>query len=450
MRKLAALPLLSATSLLAAFAFARSPSPPPESPAQRDARMSWWRDARFGMFIHFGLYSIPGGEWAGKTDHAEWIRTTAQIPLDEYDKLRARFNPVAFNAVEWASRARRAGMRYLVITSKHHDGFCMFDAKATDFDVMNTPFRRDVMKEIVEGCRREGVVPCFYHSIMDWHHPDYLPRRDWEKDRSTEGAQFDRFVSYLQSDVTDLLTNYGKIGVLWFDGEWENTWSHDWAKQLNDTCRSLQPDLIINNRVDVTRGGMAGLSTGENFGDFGTPEQEIPATGLPGVDWETCMTMNDNWGWNSHDTHWKSSQDLVRKLCDIASKGGNFLLNIGPRGDGSFPPEAIARLDEIGRWMDVNGDAIHGTSASPIAAPPWGRITVKDTGDARRYFLHVFDWPADGKLVVPGLAGTLRRAWRLGRADQSLATSSDAAGVTITVEGDADALATVIALDVAR
>ncbi len=412
--------------------------------------MQWWREARFGMFIHFGLYSTLGGEWNGETNHAEWIRTTAKIPLETYDGLRARFNPIAFNAVEWASRARRAGMRYLVVTSKHHDGFCLFDSKLTDWDVMSTPFHRDLMKEIVEGCRREGVVPCFYHSIMDWHHQDYLPRRDWETTRSSDGAEYERFFEYLQGQTNELLTNYGKIGVLWFDGEWENTWNRGFAARLHASVMAAQPDLIVNNRIDGGREGMGGFTKGEAFGDFGTPEQEIPATGLPGVDWETCMTMNDNWGWNSHDTHWKSSEDLVRKLCDVASKGGNFLLNIGPRGDGSFPPEAIARLDDIGRWMDVNGDAIHGTSASPVAAPPWGRITAKDAGGATRWYLHVFEWPKDGKLTVPGVTGTVRRAWRLDRPDSALPVEAGKDGVTITVDGAPAEFCTLIEIEISR
>lgn len=393
-----------------------SAPPAKESPQQRDARMDWWREARFGMFIHWGLYAIPAGEWNGDTRHAEWIRTTAGIPIETYDQFVGQFNPVKFNANEWARMAKDAGMRYIVITSKHHDGFCLFDSEYTDFDVMSTPFKRDIMMELSDACREHGLAICWYHSIMDWHHPDYLPRRGWEAANRPEGdANFDRFYQYLKNQVTELLTKYGPIGVMWFDGEWENTWSHARGQELYDLCRTIQPGVIVNNRVDVGRGGMAGMTKDGLFaGDFGTPEQEIPATGLPGVDWETCMTMNDHWGYNRNDHNWKSTEDLIRKLADIASKGGNFLLNVGPKADGTFPDEAIERLREIGAWMKVNGESIYGTQAGPFKALPWGRCTRKvlDAGDTRLY-LHVFEWPADGALLVPGIFNEGKRAYLL-------------------------------------
>ena len=186
-----------------------------ETKAQKEQRMKWWEDARFGLFIHWGLYSVPAGEWKGDTSHAEWIRTTAQIPIHEYEQFVQQFDPEKFNAEEWVKLAKAAGMKYIVITSKHHDGFCMFDTKQTDFDIMSTPFHRDVMKELAAACKKEGIQLCFYHSIMDWHHPDYLPRRDWEKDRPATGANFDNYVSYMKNELKELLTNYGKIGVLW-------------------------------------------------------------------------------------------------------------------------------------------------------------------------------------------------------------------------------------------
>jgi len=402
-------------------------------PDQEDDRMEWWRDARFGMFIHWGLYAIPAGEWNDETHHAEWIRTTAQIPIDTYDRFVDQFNPVKFNADRWARLAKQAGMKYIIITSKHHDGFCLFDSAHTEFDVMSTPFQRDIMKELAEACRRHGLRIGWYHSIMDWHHPDYLPRRGWETDRPTEGADFDRYVQHLHKQVTELLTNYGDVGVMWFDGEWESTWNHEYGKALYDLCRRLQPDVIVNNRVDKGREGMAGLTReGEFAGDFGTPEQEIPATGLPGVDWETCMTMNDHWGWNRHDDNWKSTEDLIRKLSDIASKGGNFLLNIGPRPDGTFPQEAVERLEEIGAWMDVNGEAIHATEASPFGKLPWGRCTVQhsDSGDATLY-LHVFDWPGSRELVVPGLGNGVRGATLLATGERLAARR---AGANVFIE----------------
>jgi len=235
--------------------------------------MAWWRDARFGMFIHWGLYAIPAGEWEGKKDHGEWIRESAHIPVATYEKFQPQWNPVKFDADAWATMAAKAGMKYLVLTSKHHDGFCLFDSKQTDWDVMNTPFHRDVCKELSEACARHGVTFCTYHSIMDWHHPDYLPRRSWEaKDRSADGADYARFERFLHAQVTEVIEQYHPA-VMWFDGEWENTWSHARGVALFDLCRRLAPGMIVNNRVDVHRGGMGGFSDAQEAkGDFATPE----------------------------------------------------------------------------------------------------------------------------------------------------------------------------------
>ncbi|HCA80778.1 MAG TPA: hypothetical protein DEP53_13705 [Bacteroidetes bacterium] len=390
-----------------------------ESKVRQEQRMKWWTEARFGMFIHWGLYSIPAGEWKGSTDHAEWIRTTARIPLQEYDKFVDQFNPVKFNAAEIVRMAKSGGMKYIVITSKHHDGFCLFDSKNTDFDVMSTPFKRDIMKELADACHKEGLKICWYHSIMDWHHPDYLPRREWETGRPTTGADFDRYIEHMKSQLKELLSNYGEIGVLWFDGEWESTWNTKYGTDLYNYVRSLQPNIIINNRVGAGRSGMEGFTkSGEFAGDFGTPEQEIPATGLPGVSWETCMTMNDHWGFNKHDQNWKSTEDLIRKLADIASKGGNFLLNIGPTAEGLFPQQAIERLGQMGAWMAVNGESIYDTKASPFKSLDWGRCTQKPIEGGFRLYLHVFDWPKNGKLIVPGILNEPKRAYLLADKEQ--------------------------------
>jgi alpha-L-fucosidase len=412
--------------------------------------MDWWREARFGLFIHWGLYSIPAGEWKGRTDHAEWIRTTAQIPIGEYENFLARFNPVKFDADAWVELAKDAGMKYIVITSKHHDGFCLFDSKHTDFDVMSTPFHRDILKELSEACRKQGIKMCFYHSIMDWHEPDYLPRRDWEKDRSSAGADFSRYVKHLNDQVAELLTNYGPVGVLWFDGEWEPTWTNELGRELYDHCRKLQPNVIVNNRVSTGRSGMAGMTKDASFpGDFGTPEQEIPAAGLPGVDWESCMTMNDNWGYNKNDHHWKSTETIVRMLCDVASKGGNLLLNVGPTSEGVFPPEAIERLHAIGKWMSVNGEAIHGTSASPFDTLAFGRCTQKKRGHDTTLYFHVFDWPKDGKLEIPGLGNKIVGASLLADPGKLLTISGADGHVAVRVpETPPDPICSVIAVDI--
>jgi alpha-L-fucosidase len=371
-------------------------------------RLAWWREARFGMFVHWGLYAIPAGEWNGRTDYGEWIRANAGIPLAEYDKFAPRFDPQRFDADRWARLAADAGMKYMVVTTKHHDGFGMFDSKATDWDVMSTPFKRDVMAEVASACSRNGVVPCWYYSIMDWHHDDYLPRRAFETDRPELGADYDRYESYLHTQVTELLTKYGPIGVMWFDGEWESTWTSERGQRLYDLCRRLQPNVIVNNRVGAGRAGMSGFATGaETSGDFGTPEQHVPNARLSGIDWESCITMNDNWGFNAHDKNFKSTRTLLRTLVDVASKGGNLLLNVGPDANGEIPRESVERLEAIGRWMKTNGVAIHKTSACPVDPPAFGRLTAGMSGGNTQLYVHVFDWPKDGRFTVAGFGNTV-------------------------------------------
>ncbi len=381
-----------------------------------DPRLDWWREARFGLFIHWGLYAVPAGEWKGRTEYGEWIRHTAKIPIAEYEKFRERFNPSRFNPDEWVRLAKAAGMKYIVITSKHHDGFGLFDSNQTDWDVMATPYGHDILKQLAAACQREGIRLCFYYSIMDWHHPDYLPRRDWEQDsRPAAGADFERYVRYMKAQLKELLTGYGPVGVLWFDGQWEGTWTNERGRDLYNYVRALQPSILINNRVGRA-GGDFGLNRDQGLvGDFGTPEQEIPATGVPGLDWETCMTMNRNWGYNRADKDFKSTKDLIRNLVDIASKGGNFLLNVGPTAEGEFPPESVDRLKGIGDWMRVYSQSIHGTSASPFPSLPWGRATERRIdANTTRLYLHIFEMPADRVLVVPGLLNEAKAARFMG------------------------------------
>ena len=400
-----------------------------------DPRMEWWRDARFGMFIHWGLYAIPAGAWNGVDTYGEWIRHSAKIPLETYDRFQKQFDPQKFDAREWVKMAKNAGMRYIVITTKHHDGFCMFNTNETSFNIMETPFGRDVMDELADACREEGIRLCFYYSIMDWHHPDYLPRRNWETDRDSEGASYRRYVKYMKKQLRELLKQYGGIGVIWCDGEWENTWNQELGTEIYKYVRRLQPPILVNNRVGAGRTGKKGLE-GEKTtgGDFGTPEQEVPATGLPGVDWESCITMNDNWGYNKADTNYKSTKEIIRMLVDIASKGGNLLLNVGPKADGTFPLEAVQRLKQIGSWMKINGESIYGTQASPFSGTPWGRITIKTAADQNPVvYLHMFNRPESGNIYLHGCLNEPVSAAFLATPDQPIHIERDGDAVVVNL-----------------
>jgi alpha-L-fucosidase len=413
-----------------------------ESATQRDARMKWWREARFGLFIHWGLYSVPAGEWQGKTNYGEWVLEETHMPVSEYEKYAGQFNPVKFNATNWVRAAKAAGIKYIVITSKHHDGFGMFRSDLTDWCISRTPFQRDPLAELAVACKAEGITFCLYHSIMDWHHPDWGLRRDWnDVAAQAPPPDMDRYVAYMKGQLKELLTRYGPIGLLWFDGQWESPWTPERGVDLYNYMRSLQPNVIVNNRVSkpasTAGGGFAQIGA---VGDYGTPEQTIPPAGFgPGVDWESCMTMNAHWGYNKSDQNWKSAQTLVRNLIDCSSKGGNYLLNVGPTSEGLIPDASLERLAAIGDWMQVNGEAIYGTSASPFAKKlPWGRCTKKVAGDVTTLYLHVFDWPADGQLLIPGLKSKVQKAYLLAdRSQQKLATKKVKDGVQVKLLANA-------------
>jgi alpha-L-fucosidase len=374
--------------------------------------------------------------------------------VSEYEKYAGQFNPVKFNATNWVRAAKAAGIKYIVITSKHHDGFGMFRSDLTDWCITRTPLQRDPLAELAAACKAEGITFCFYHSIMDWHHPDWGLRRDWNDVAAKAGPpDMDRYVAYMKGQLKELLTRYGPIGLLWFDGQWESPWTAERGVDLYNYVRSLQPDIIINNRVgkpvSTAGGGMAQTGT---VGDYGTPEQTIPPAGFgPGVDWESCMTMNDHWGYNKFDQNWKSAQTLVRNLIDCSSKGGNYLLNVGPTSEGLIPDASLERLAAIGDWIQVNGEAIYGTSASPFARKlPWGRCTQKISGNVTKLYLHVFDWPADGQLLVPGLKSKVQKAYLLAdRSQQKLATRKVKDGVQVKLPANAaKGISTTVVLEI--
>ncbi len=431
-----------AVLLLAAFVGAAE-----ETKEQRDARMAWFREARFGMFIHWGVYSVPAGEWKQNRGYGEWFLEETKIPVSEYEKFAQQFNPVKFDAKEWVRIAKDAGMKYMVITSKHHDGFGMFNSSLTDWCITSTPFKRDVLKELAAACKDAGIKFCFYHSIMDWHHPDWGTRRAWNDRAPATPPNMDRYVEFMKGQLRELLTGYGPLGILWFDGEWEPPWTHERGVDLYNYVRSLQPNIIINNRVGKGRAGMSGMDQGkERVGDYGTPEQEIPATGFgAGVDWESCMTMNNHWGYNKADQNWKSARDLIRNLIDCASKGGNYLLNVGPTSEGLIPAPSVERLAALGKWMQMNGESIYGTTASPFKKLAGAKCTQKPG----KLYLHVFDWPKDGKFLVP-VRNEVRKAYLLATHAEALQVTRSDDGATVALPAtapDADASVLVVEID---
>ncbi len=383
----------------------------------------WFADARFGMLICLGVYSIPAkGEWAM---HSERMSYTG------YEQIARAFKPDDFDAAKIVSMAKNAGMKYLVITAKFHDGFCMWDTKLTDYNIVKWGgFNRDLMKELADECRKQGIKLGFYYSVRDWHHPDFVLHYEhlnasgphyggwyafpvnWTggevrdcgcsgciqnlpitkeldpRPTESEGANMNRYLDYMKGQIKELLTNYGPIAVMWFDGQDIVDQKKGRVQEMIDEMRQLQPDVLINDRIAWQPG----------MGDYGVYEQHIPGDTIVRP-WETCMTINDSWGYTKNDHHWKSTKVIIHNLADIVSKGGNLLLNIGPDGHGEVKSEYKCRIDSIGDWMKINGESIYGCRASNLPQPEWGRITV----NGNKLYVHVFDWPTDGKLLVNGL-----------------------------------------------
>jgi len=371
-----------------------------ETPEQHNQRMTWWRAARFGMFIHWGLYSVPAGTYQGKQipSIGEWIMNNASIPVAVYAKYAREFDPTKFDADRWVAIAKSAGMKYIVITAKHHEGFAMFHTKVDSYNIYDaTPFKRDPLAELAAACQRQGMRLGFYYSqAQDWHHPGGAAAR--HGGRTTDHwdpAQDGSFDDYLNNvalpQLREILTHYGPVAVLWFDTPTKSMTPERAARFL--PLLELQPQIIVNNRLG---GGFKG--------DTETPEQHIPPQGFPGEDWETCMTINDTWGFKSYDTNFKSTETLLHNLVDIASKGGNYLLNVGPTSEGVIPQPEVDRLATIGAWLKVNGESIYGTGPTPFGAEAGSYDPVKkDPKTGKPLWLPTWDWrctSAPGKLYI--------------------------------------------------
>jgi alpha-L-fucosidase len=358
----------SSATLLRTESFATTDSkqngpPPPD----HERRIEWWRDAKFGMFIHFGLYSILGRE--------AWAMGDEDIPVREYEQLASQFRLLSNAPRNWARLARAAGMRYMVLTTKHHEGFCLFDTKLTDYCAPKYAAGRDVVREFVDAARAEGLRVGFYYSLMDWHHPDWRNAKD-------DSAARDRFVSYIHGQLRELMSNYGKVDILWYDMPVPLDALGWHAEEMNRMVLHLQPDIVINNRNLLS-------------GDFSTPEQSTQAGK---ADWESCMTMNDSWGYIPNDDNWKSSKQLLQNLVECTRDGGNYLLNIGPMPDGTVPAASVERLQTIGRWLQRNGEAIYATQRCNF---PHGNVGVY-TRKRNTLFVHIYFWPGQ-RMTVGGV-----------------------------------------------
>jgi alpha-L-fucosidase len=365
---------LSSISAPPLAAVAESTGPTTSTVEDRERRMKWWHEARFGMFIHFGLYSQLGRH--------EWAMEEEGIPVVEYEQLAKKFNPKPHAARAWAQLAKRAGMRYMVMTTKHHEGFCNFDTKLTNYCAPKQAAGRDLVAEYYEAARSAGMRVGFYYSLMDWHHPDGARCAQDEASRR-------RFVDYIHGQVRELCTNYGKLDILWYDVNWPLTPEGWEAVKMNKMVRQLQPEILINNRAGIPE-------------DFTTPEQHIQAFAEP---WEACMTMNNSWGYNVGDDDWKSPKTIVRNLVTCARGYGNYLLNTGPKGDGSIPAESVQILSGVGRWMDKHADLIHNAELCEVSHSEIANFTRS----GNHLYVHVHFWPGES-VAVGGLTNKVLSA----------------------------------------
>jgi alpha-L-fucosidase len=399
------------------------------------AAREWFQDARFGMFVHWGVYSVLGD--------GEWVMNNRKIPVADYEKLPAFFNPISFDAAEWVSLAKAAGMKYITITSKHHDGFAMFDSKVSDYNIVTrTPYKKDPLKALAEECRRQGLKLFFYYSQLDWHNPDYFPRGRTGQDagRPASGS-WPRYLDYMNAQLRELLTNYGEIGGIWFDGWWDKP-EADWQlPRTYSLIHELQPQALIGSNHHKRP------NPGEDFQMF---EKDLPGgrsqsfntdSEIGELPLETAETMNGAWGFNITDRHYKSTRDLIRYLVRAAGSNANFLLNVGPMPDGKIQPEFVTRLREMGAWTSKYGESIYGTRGGPIPLRPWGATTRK----GNRVYVHVLDAP-DASLLLPPLPSAVRSA-KLLNGGGSVDFKPGNFGVVLTLPRELDPIDTIIVLE---
>jgi len=380
---------------------------PKETEAMKAQRMKWWTDARFGMFIHWGLYAMPARH--------EWVKNRERMTNEQYQKYFDMFNPDLYNPKEWAKMAREAGMKYVVLTAKHHEGFCLFDSKFTDYKSTNTPIKKDLIKEFVEAFRAEGLKVGFYYSLIDWHHPDYTidsrhPQRqelDAEYEKLNKGKDMNKYREYMKNQVRELLTNYGEISIIWFDFSFpgkNGKGRADWdSENLLKLARSLQPGIIVDDRLD--------LRDVEGGWDFTTPEQykvdKWPEVNGKRVPWETCQTFSGSWGYYRDETTWKSPAQLIELLVESVSKGGNLLLNVGPTARGTFDNRAQERLDAMGEWMKVNSRSVYGCTEAPAGLTAPANTVFTYNPVTNRLYVHLLAYPL-GRLTLKNMADKVK------------------------------------------
>ncbi|MGX5817842.1 alpha-L-fucosidase [Chitinophaga lutea] len=380
-----------------------------ETPEQKEKRLAWWTSDRFGMFIHWGLYALPARH--------EWVQTREQIKNEDYKQYFDNFNPDLYNPREWAKAAKAAGMKYAVLTTKHHEGFCLFDSKFTDFKSTNTPIKKDLVKEWVEAFRAEGIKIGFYYSLIDWHHPDFTidrshplrPKNEADFDQLNKGRDMSKYRTYLRNQVEELLTKYGKVDILWLDFSYpgKNGKDHnDWNSiELIKMVRKLQPGIIVNDRLD--------LRDYADGGDFVTPEQykvaEWPKVNGVRVPWETCQTFSGSWGYYRDETTWKSVNQLLVLLIESVSKGGNLLLNVGPTARGKFDARANNALDGMGKWMELNSRSIYGCTQAPDQYVRPDNCLLTYNPQTKRLYVHLLNYPLQN-FTLPGYKGKIKYA----------------------------------------